>query len=150
MRKGLDLKARATNALRKTYSESTLTSAFPQEELLSQLEQLGVEWYITEKGTPWLKYWQIGAEDFVPIERIAELREGGEMHPEANALDWVSQNLVYLRKVYAGKWIAVIGDQVDCAAEDLPSLLQLIRDRAVDQPFITQIPAAPIVWATTF
>ncbi len=130
--------------------KSALTSASSPAEVLKQLSSYGIEWYLTEKGTLAIKYWQIGAEDFVRPEQVAALREGSSEPPEADALEWVSKNLPDLRNQYPGKWVAVVDNWVACSADDLPSLMRQLSEEGVERPFITQIPTHEIVWTTTY
>lgn len=144
------LESLSTENLRKTYTESGITSSSPQEELLRQLDQFGVEWYITDEGTLRIKYWQIGAENFAPFEQIAELRKGGHILTEADAMEWVSRHLDKLRAQYAGNWIAVVDNEVVAASSDFSDLLAQMEARRIEKPFITQIPAQQIVWDTAY
>ncbi len=134
----------------KKVIESVVTSTARPEDILEQLRSCGIEWYITEKGALWIKYWQIGAEDFVPIERAAVLREAQEMNAEATSLEWVSNNLTTLKVRYPGKWIALKGGEVEAAADDLPTLMRIVGEQGIEQPFITQVPAEKVVWTTTY
>lgn len=130
--------------------DAGITSASRPEDVLEQFRSCGIEWHITERGALWIKYWQIGAEDFVPIEQVAALREGGKINPEATALEWVSRNLNHLRSRYPGKWIAVEGGQIAAAADDISALMIQVREKGIEQPFITQIPADKVVWTTAY
>lgn len=134
----------------KSYIESGITSSSPQEDLLRHIDQLGVEWYLTEEGTLWIKYWQIAADDFAPTEQIAQLRQGGQELSEADAMDWMSKHLPELKERYAGKWIAIVDCQVMADSEDISDLIDQVRTRQIENPFITQIPAEPIVWNTAY
>lgn len=134
----------------KRFFESVATSSHPAEEILKQLDLYGIEWYLTGKGNLLIKYWQVGAEDFVPGEYVAKLRENGPVVNEANALEWVSKQLLELKKKYAGKWIAVVDNQVAAASDNLPDLMQQVRQLAIEHPFVTEIPARPLVWTTAY
>ncbi len=130
--------------------ESATTSTSRPEDILEQLRSCGIEWHITEKGALWIKYWQIGAEDFVPVEHAAALREGEKMSPEVTALEWVSRNLDNLRIRYPGKWVALQGIKIVAAADDLSALMLQVKEQGIEQPFVTQIPAEKVVWTTTY
>ena len=97
-----------------------------------------------------IRYWQVGAEGLIAPERVATIRRNQTPPRGANALDWVSRNLDRLRGQYAGRWIAVAGDQVVANAASLPDLLQQVEQANVQQPFVTQIPTGAIIWATTY
>ncbi|MFH2076004.1 MAG: hypothetical protein ABIJ57_11775, partial [Pseudomonadota bacterium] len=55
-----------------------------------------------------------------------------------------------LRGEYPGKWIAVVDDQVAAASDSLLALMQQLHDQDIERPFITEIPARPVVWTTTY
>jgi Family of unknown function (DUF5678) len=130
--------------------QSVIVSSSDPAEILKQLESYGIEWAITEEGSLWIKYWRIGAENFVPREHAAKLREGGKMHSEVDAIEWVSKNLATLRTNYAGKWIAVKDAQVVADANTLAALMKQLSDKDIDRPFITEIPKSRVVWASTY
>jgi len=134
----------------KKLIESTITSTSRPEDVLEQLRSCGIEWHITERGALWIKYWQIGAEDFVPVEHAAALQEGEKMTPEVTALEWVSRNLDILRLRYPGKWVALQGSKIVAEADDLSALMIQVKERSIEQPFVTQIPAEKVVWSTTY
>lgn len=130
--------------------ESVVISSSPPEEILKQFNTYGIEWHLTEKGDLLTKSWLISAENFVPAEHVMRLREVGKKHGEANALEWVSKHLSELRGEYPGKWIAVVDDQVAAASDSLLALMQQLHDQDIERPFITEIPARPVVWTTTY
>lgn len=134
----------------KEIFESLVTSGLPPEEVLKSLESYGIDWYLTTRGDLMIRYWQVGAEDFVPAQKVGTIQEGRIVPPEANALEWLSRHLPYLRTKYAGQWIAVINNQVIAAATDLPDLLKQVRDSGMEHPFITQIPTNPLIWTTAY
>ncbi len=134
----------------KQFVESVFTSGSPPEEMLDQLESYGIKWYLTEKGDLWIKNWQVGAEKFVPAEHAAKLRGNRTVNSEAKALEFISRQLSELEKEYAGKWIAVVNDQVAAASDSLPDLLQQVKNMGIEKPFITEIPLQPPVWTTAF
>lgn len=130
--------------------KSVTISGYSPEEILKQFNAYGIEWHLTEKGDLLTKSWLISAENFVPAEHVMRLREVGKMHGEANALEWVSKHLSELRVEYPGKWIAVVDDQVAAASDNLPALMQQLYKQDIERPFITEIPARPIVWTTSY
>lgn len=138
------------NAATKEIVESAVTSSLPPEKILERLDSYGIEWHLTEQGDLFIRYWQVGAEDFVPIGHIARIREGRAVPNDASTLEWLSTQLPELNKRYAGQWIAVIENQVVASAPNLPDLLQRIHDSAIEHPFITEIPAQPLIWNTAY
>ena len=133
-----------------TIVKSAVTSGRPPEEILERLNEYGIEWYITEEGNLMIKYWQVGAEDFVPEERVAEFRARTAAPSGAESLEWISKHLSELQATYGDKWIAVAGDEVIASADDLPRLVEALDELNIDNPFVTQIPAGPIVWHTLY
>ena len=132
----------------KAVVSSTLTGVESPEEVLSQLEKMGIDWHVTEEGTLMIKYWQVGAENFVSPEHAASIRLKGESCEPGAELDWVSKNLDRLRQQYGGQWIAVYNCDVVASATDLPQLMLEIKE--YDKPFTTFIPAEPIIWTFTY
>jgi hypothetical protein len=118
------------------------------EEFFSALDKIGIEWYVTEKGTLMIKYWQIGAEDFVPSEQVAVIRSDRPSPDQGDELDWLSKNLPNVRGRYGGQWVAVYNNEIIAAAPDLPDLIRQIG--GFDRPLITFIPAEPVVWTFTY
>lgn len=134
----------------KKILESIVTSGLPPEEILKRLDSSGIQWYVTEKSDLMIRYWQIGAEDFVPVERIARIRESQTVPAEASALEWLSGHLREVKADYADRWIAIIDNEVVTDAESLPALLQKVHDARIENPFVTFIPAEPIIWSTAY
>lgn len=134
----------------KQVVDSIVTSNLPPEELLKSLDSYGIDWYLTDAGDLMIRYWQIGADNFVPAERVGRIQAGRELPSQAYALEWLSAHLPDLRTKYAGQWIAVIDNQVAVFAKTLPELLQQVRASGLQNPFITQIPASPLVWNTAY
>ena len=118
------------------------------EEFLEALDKIGIEWYVTEKGTLMIKYWQVGAEDFVPSEQAAVIRSDRPSPDQGDELDWLSKNLPNVRGRYGGQWVAVYNNEIIAAAHDLPDLIRQIG--GFDRPLITFIPAEPVVWTFTY
>lgn len=136
--------------LTKGFVKSAITSSLPAEEILKQLESYGVEWYVTERGDLMIRYWQIGAERFASPEVVARIRQRQQVPAEADTLEWLSESLAELGARYAGRWIAVVKNQVIADAPDLAELLVQIRESGIEHPFITQIPLEPVVWTTAY
>ena len=134
----------------KEFVESVITGSLSPERILEQLDRYGIDWYLTEAGDLMIKYWQVGAEDFLPIEHVARIREGRAVPREASALEWLSKHLGDLRVRYGGQWIAVVDNEVVAASGNLADLLQQVRDLGVDRPFVTEIPARALIWATAY
>ncbi len=134
----------------KEIVESVATSKLPPEELVKRLDSYGIDWYLTDAGDLMVRYWQVGVEDFVPREHIARIRQSRIVPREASALEWFSRDLHDLRAKYAGQWIAVVDNQVVAASTNLPDLLQQVRDSGIEHPFITEIPAKPLIWTTAY
>ena len=118
--------------------------------MLSQLEQYGIEWYLTNAGDLMIKSWQFAVREFVPAEAVEDLRGDKTMDGEVESLEWVSRELSTLGKEYAGKWIAVKNDLVVADSDTFPDLLQQTKTLSIDRPFITKIPARPPVWKTAY
>ena len=118
------------------------------QEFLETLDKIGIEWYVTEKGTSMIKYWQIGAEDFVPSEQAAVIRSDRPSPDQGDELDWLSKNLPNVRGRYGGQWVAVYNNEIVVAASDLSDLIRQIG--GFDRPLITFIPAEPVVWTFTY
>lgn len=140
----------AVGGATKKILESGVTSGLSAEEILKQLDSYGIDWYVTEKGDLMIRYWQLGAEDCLPIERTARIRENQTTPREASALEWLSRHLREIRTQYTNRWIAIVDDQVVVDAGDLTSLLQRIEDARIESPFVTFIPGEPIIWATAY
>jgi len=136
----------------KSVIESISVAAKKPAEALFALDKLGIESYVTEEGHLMIRYWQIGAEDFLTPEQAAIIRTSRPSPEESSPIDWVSKNLEILRHEYASKWIAVHDNAVVASAvasaSSLPELISQIS--GFDRPFITVIPAEPIVWNFTY
>ena len=120
------------------------------EMALRQLDTFGVDWYLTERGDLMIRYWQLGAEGFVSPERVGEIQEGCRPPQATDALEWVSATLPNLRARYAGRWIAAVDGRVIADAASLADLLRATEAEGAPNPFVTQIPAEPIVWNTLY
>ncbi len=140
----------ATQGLRLDLAESAVTGSSPQKEMLKHLDKMGIDWHITEEGTLWYRIWQVGAENFAPVEQIAELRQGRNVPNEVDAMEWVSRNLSKLKERYSGKWIAVVNGEVVAASADMSDLMEQVHAKKIEKPFVTQISKEPIVWTTAY
>lgn len=130
--------------------QSAVTSGNTAEEAVRQLDSYGIDWYLSDSGDLMVKYWQVGAEGFVPPEHVARIQAGRSRPNEAEALDWVSSHLGELRQRFGGRWIAVVGSGVVATAATLSQLLQQVRDLGIERPFVTEIPAGQVTWNMTF
>jgi len=104
-------------------------------------------------GRPPARCWMApgpGALSSVSPERVAEIQEHGRQPQASDALEWVSATLPDLRARYAGRWIAVADDRVIADAASLAELLQATQAEGALNPFVTQIPAEPIIWNTLY
>lgn len=140
----------AIGGIKKSIIESIVTSGLPPDEILNRLDSYGIQWYLTERGSLFLRYWQIGAEDFIPPERIGEIRDKQNIPSDAAALEWLSDQLSAIRARYNNRWIAIDNERVFADADNLPTLLEKIDDASVETPFITFIPGDPIIWNTAY
>jgi hypothetical protein len=134
-----------------TIVSNIVTGSKSYEEVLDELEQAGIEWYITEGGDWMIRYWQVGAEDFAPSEKVGELRSRNPATMGAEALEWTSKHLDELMKQYGGKWIAVADASTVVASSDsLSGLMEQLRETDLEEPFVTQIPTGTVVWHTMY
>lgn len=136
--------------VKRNIIESIVTSGLSPQEVLQKLDSYGIDWYVTENGDLLLRYWQVGAEDFVPAEQIAQVRQSQTVPPEAVALEWLSKHLTTLKSQFSNRWIAILDSQVVAHAENLSTLMQKTEEAQAQNPFITFIPGEPIVWATAY
>jgi len=122
----------------------------PEEALgiLERLDRVGIESFVTETGDLPIRYWTIGAQDFVNPEHAAVIRSKRPSPEHENVLDWLSKNLADIQPRYAGQWIAIYASAVVAANPSLHELLGEIV--GIDRPFITFIPKEPIVWKFTY
>ena len=134
----------------KSIIDSIVASGLPPEQVVARLDSYGIDWYVTEKGDLMIRYWQIGAEDFVPIERVGTIRENQAVPREANPLEWLSSRLSEIKGRYGNRWIAIVDHCVIADADNLPNLLQKIQETQIQNPFVTFIPGEPVVWNTAY
>jgi len=132
----------------KAVIESITIEAQSPAEVLYALDNLGIESYLTEEGHLMIRYWQIGAEDFVPAEQASIIRTSRPLPDQSDNMDWLSKNLQTIRREYGGKWVAVYDERVVASASNLPDLMTQIVE--YDRPLITFIPAEPVVWTFTY
>ncbi len=123
------------------------TSASSAEEIMAHLDKIGMEPFVTEKGDLVIKCWQI-IEGFVSEEHAAVIRANRSSTAEGSEMDWLSENLQSIQEIYAGQWIGIADNEIVASSPTLPELLTLIGD--IDKPFVTFIPAEPVVWTFTY
>ena len=133
-----------------TILDFAVTSGRPPEEIFRQLDLYGIHWYVTDQGDLLIRSWQVAAEEFVPAEKVAEVRQSQTIPNDADALEWVSTNLEQLTSEYAGSWIAVSNNAVAAASINLQELLSRIQAQSIQNPLITRVPEAPIIWETAY
>ena len=133
-----------------TILDFAVTSGRPPEEIFRQLDLYGIHWYVTDQGDLLIRSWQVAAEEFVPAEKVAEVRQSQTVPNDADALEWVSTNLEQLTSEYAGSWIAVSNNAVAAASINLHELLSRIQAQSIQNPLITRVPEAPIIWETAY
>ena len=133
-----------------TILDFAVTSGRPPEEIFRQLDLYGIHWYVTDQGDLLIRSWQVAAEEFVPAEKVAEVRQSQTVPNDADALEWVSTNLEQLTSEYAGSWIAVSNNAVAAASINLHELLSRIQAQSIQNPIITRVPEAPIIWETAY
>jgi len=132
----------------KSVIESMSIEAQSPTELLSALDRKGIESYVTEEGHLMIRYWQIGAEDFVPPEQASIIRTSRHLADQGDNMDWLSKNLQTIREEYGGKWVAVYNERIVASSSTLPDLMNQIEE--YDRPLITLIPAEPVIWTFTY
>ena len=127
---------------------STSSGAKSPHEVLEALTKFNIDWYVTEKGTLMIRYWQVAAEGFVSPEQAAAIRLARQSPEQSDELDWLSKNLDSIRRDYAGRWVAIYENRIVAASDELPNLMNKITQ--FEKPFITFIPADQIVWTFTY
>ena len=128
--------------------KSELTSSMSPEEVIGSLKRLGFDSYVTEKGDLMIRYWQIGAEDFVSPEQAAIIRIGQPSSDKFDMIEWLSNNLQNIRKEHGGQWIAINRDEIIASSLNLSELMNQIT--GYDKPLVTFIPAEPVIWNFTY
>lgn len=132
----------------KNVIESMSIEAQSPTEFLAALDRIGIESYVTEEGHLMIRYWQIGAEDFVPPEQASIIRTSRPLPDQGDNMDWLSKNLQTIRQEYGGKWVAVYNERIVASSSTLPDLMNQIEE--YDRPLITLIPAGPVIWTFTY
>lgn len=132
----------------KNVIESMSIEAQSPTEFLAALDRIGIESYITEEGHLMIRYWQIGAEDFVPPEQASIIRTSRDLPDQGDNMDWLSKNLQTIRQEYGGKWVAVYNERIVASSSTLPDLMNQIEE--YDRPLITLVPAGPVIWTFTY
>src|SRR3989304_2356733 len=97
----------------KSVIESMSIEAQSPTELLSALDRIGIESYVTEEGHLIIRYWQIGAEDFVPPEQASIIRTSRHLPDQGDNMDWLSKNLQTIRQEDGGKWVEVYNERIE-------------------------------------
>ena len=140
-----------TSDLKTIVTSAVSTGAKSPEEALRVLERLDrmeIESFLTERGDLLIRYWTIGAEDFVNPEHAAVIRSKRPSPRGADKLDWFSNNMTLIRSQYGGQWVGVHGNGIVGAAPSLSDLMNQIS--GYDKPLITYIPAEPVAWTFTY
>jgi superfamily II helicase len=119
------------------------TTASP-EQVLDRLDELGMEPFLTKEGDLMIKYWQVGAENFVSPEQAAVIRDKRPTPNNSDSMEWLSTNLEKVRREFSNQWIAIKNNNVVSSAPTLPQLMSQITD--YEAPFVTFISAESIVW----
>jgi hypothetical protein len=132
----------------KNVIESMSIEAQSPTEFLAALDRIGIESYVTEEGHLMIRYWQIGAEDFVPSEQASIIRTSRPLPDQGDNMDWLSKNLQTIRQEYGGEWVAVYNERIVASSSTLPDLMNQIEE--YDRPLITLIPAGPVIWTFTY
>ena len=132
----------------RTVISSKLTGLGSPEEMLEDLDKMGIEWYITEEGTLMIRYWQVGAENFISPEQAGVIRSSATAPEKNDELDWLGKHIDDLRQQYGGQWIAIYNEEVVASAPELPQLIR--QTEGYDKLFLTFIPAEPVVWTFTY
>jgi len=134
----------------KTIIQSLIADGRSPEQILESLNSYGIDWYVTERGDLLIKYWQIAAEEFVPKQQVATIRENQTVPRESQSLEWLSSHLADIKREYINRWVAIKDQTIIAAAENLTDLLQLVQDSHLENPFVTFIPGEPVVWTTAY
>jgi hypothetical protein len=132
--------------LRKTI-DVVSTGAKSPEEIMAHLDRIGIESYVTETGDLAVKLWHF-IQGFVSEEYAAVIRSTRSSPAEGERMDWLSKNLQSIQEKYPGQWIAIGDNEIVASAPTLPELLAQVGD--IDNPFVTFIPAEPVVWTFTY
>ena len=133
----------------KSFFESASSiGAQSPTEFLSALDRMGIDSNVTGEGHLMIRYWQIGAEDFVPPEQVSIIHTSRHLPDQGDNMDWLSKNLQTIRQEYGGKWVAVYNERIVASSSTLPDLMNQIEE--YDRPLITLIPAEPVIWTFTY
>lgn len=132
----------------KSLFESASIEAKSPTEFLSALDRIGIESNVTEEGHLMIRYWQIGAENYVPPEQASIIRTSRPLPDQGDNMDWLSKNLQTIRQENGGKWVAVYNKRIVASSSTLPDLMNQIEE--YDRPLITFIPAEPVIWTFTY
>lgn len=124
-------------------STSSASGKKSPEEIIELLNEFGHEPHVTKEGTLFYRAWQI-VEGFVKPEQAITIREKQQPRKQSDEIEWLSCNLENVRLSYANQWIAIYERSIVASAEDLPNLMDQVRQ--FEKPFITFIPEEEIIW----
>ncbi len=133
------------------YISSASTQGATGDEGLDYLDKMKIDWYVSEEGSLVLRYWQIGADTFVPPEKAVIIRSTKSSSEQVDNLDWLNKNLDKIRESHSGKWIAIHKNAIVASGPNMPGVLsQLGQLAGIDKPLITYIPEEPILWTFAY
>jgi hypothetical protein len=133
------------------FISSASTQGATGDEVLDYLDKMKIDWYVSEEGSLVLRYWQIGADTFVPPEKAAIIRSTKSSSEQVDNLDWLNKNLDKIRESHSGKWIAIHKNAIVASGPNMPGVLsQLGQLAGIDKPLITYIPEEPILWTFAY
>lgn len=133
------------------FISSASTQGATGDEVLDYLDKMKIDWYVSEEGSLVLRYWQIGADTFVPPEKAAIIRSTKSSLEQVDNLDWLNKNLDKIRESHSGKWIAIHKNAIVASGPNMPGVLsQLGQLAGIDKPLITYIPEEPILWTFAY
>lgn len=133
------------------FISSASTQGATGDEVLDYLDKMKIDWCVSEEGSLVLRYWQIGADTFVPPEKAAIIRSTKSSSEQVDNLDWLNKNLDKIRESHSGKWIAIHKNAIVASGPNMPGVLsQLGQLAGIDKPLITYIPEEPILWTFAY
>lgn len=133
------------------FISSASTQGATGDEVLDYLDKMKIDWHVSEEGSLVLRYWQIGADTFVPPEKAAIIRSTKSSSEQVDNLDWLNKNLDKIRESHSGKWIAIHKNAIVASGPNMPGVLsQLGQLAGIDKPLITYIPEEPILWTFAY
>ena len=132
----------------KSVIEPMSIKAQSPTELLSALDRIGIESYVTKEGDLIIRYWQIGAKGFVSREQASIIRTIRHLPDQGDNMDWLSKNLQTILQEYGGKWVAVYNETIVASSSTLSDLIYQIKE--YEKPLITFIPTEPVIWTFAY